>query len=161
MATVDIKPGTTRTRSAPKSAPVDDENIIPEPKPLTGAERKLAETVGEFYIMGGGIIAATGVRAGDEGVSLTGVKLIEMNEPIGEAWVKLARENAKVKKILLKFVEYSAVGVLIGVHMAALSPLLIARGILPEMFNGMDETVPDSPPVDMTQNGNGAGPAII
>lgn len=137
---------------------IADEPVIGIPEierePLSRDNKKLATNLGEYYQLGGIAITQFGLKIGDEAVSLTGVNFVNSSEEISEAWVRLGEKNPKVKAALKKFTEYSALGTVVAVHIAAFSPILISRGILPDLAGMTGQSAPDAPPVNM--NGNGA-----
>lgn len=116
-----------------------------KPKTRTPSDRKLAEAVAGLYQVGGSLALGIGLRLEDQGIAASGVKTVEMAEPIAEAWLDLADKNPKVKNALLKMTEVSSLGVLVGMHVTMLVPLLVDRGI-----------VPDTIAAAMSANGNGS-----
>jgi hypothetical protein len=111
--------------------------------PLTADEKKLASSIAQAYGMIGVGIVGIGIRLSDQGLVGTGVETSNMAEALSLAWIELARKNPKIKTYLKKMVEASAAGVLIGMHVAVLMPLLADRGIIPVgmvMASEADET---------------------
>lgn len=105
--------------------------------PLTPDEKKLAQSIEQAYGMIGAGIAGIGLRLQDHGLQGTGIETCNMAESLSLAWIELARKNPRVKQYLKKIVEASAAGVLVGMHVAVLLPLLVDRGIIPLQMAGM------------------------
>jgi hypothetical protein len=107
------------------------ESPQPTPAKLTPDEKKLAASISQVYQAVGAGCIGLGLRFQDEGLQGTGAQTFEMADALSVAWIDLARKNPKVKVWLKKVTEVSSVGVLVGMHLTILVPLLSSRGILP------------------------------
>jgi hypothetical protein len=143
-------PRPPRDEAPPRKPPVED---APPPQPtsapLTADERKLAASIEQAYGMIGVTVSSVGLRLKDQGLIATGVKTGEMADALALAWIELARKNPKLKAYLKKMVEASAAGVLVGMHVMVLMPLLADRGIIPVYM-----AVTEDPEPPMGMNGN-------
>lgn len=134
----------------------------PASAPLTPDEKKLAASLSQAYGMIGIGVMGLGARLQDPGLIGTGSQTVEMADGLSVAWVELARKNAKVKAYLKKIVEASAAGVLVGMHVALLTPLLASRGVLPASMMGAQaqetaDVFTQAWPMGPAENGNGNG----
>jgi hypothetical protein len=82
-----------------------------------------------------------------------GVNTVKMAEGIADSWIKLANENAAVKRTLERVLEVSTVGTLVAQHGMLLLPYGIALGWVPEIIM---ERFGASVFAGAAPNGNGA-----
>lgn len=124
-----------RTKTTPDAITDTPDPVSPPAQTIkrTAEERKLAEAVtGAYQMIGVGVIGI-GMRLGDEGLSGSGEKMVEMAESTADAWIDLARRNPKVRAYLVKITQASATANVIGMHVAMFTPLLASRGVFPGM----------------------------
>lgn len=122
------------------------------PTPHTPDEKKLAISIASGYGAIGMGVVGLGMRMGDLGLQGTGLEIVNQADAVSSAWVDLSRKNPKVKAYLKKITEVSAAGVVIGIHVSMLIPILASRGVLPAGMAGMTE-----PQEDFDPNTNGHG----
>jgi hypothetical protein len=115
-------------RDAPR-APADssDDDLT---RPLTPTERALRESILELY---------TGAQMFAHMADPMTAELIKsQKEACADAWVILARRDARVKALLKRLTTGSAWGAVMMAHIPIILPLLMRKGILPggALFGG-------------------------
>jgi hypothetical protein len=111
---------------APTAEPADEDVS----RPLSPAERTLRESILELY---------TGAQMIAYMADPTTAELIKtQKEACADAWVILARRDARVKALLKRLTTGSAWGALVMAHLPIVLPLLMRKGILPggALFGG-------------------------
>ncbi len=148
LANLGVTPGerATKTRQTaqnkrdaskrPPRAKAEREETPAPNAPLTPTERRLKESIAEIYVLG----AMGATFAGDPTIA---VIITEHAERAAEAWVKLARKDARVKSWLNKLTTGSAYGDVILVHVMMVMGILAAKGLVPGM-----PIMPDYPPAE-------------
>lgn len=148
IGTNDPEPTTPKSKPRPAQARAQESKKdtpppAPEKRPHTPDERRLAEALSAGYQAMGGALIMVGMRLDDGGLVGSGSETISRADLIADAWIDLARRNPAVKQWLKKVTEVSAVGMVVGAHIACAIPFLASRGILPPVM-----VVPDEPPTD-------------
>lgn len=131
---------TPRTSRAAKSAaakPVTD-----APKQRSPQDRKLEAAVTELYQGLGLVGMGLGAPRNDAGIVGTSMACMEQAPAIAAAWMDLADRSPSVKAALKRLTEVSAMGTLVGLHVALAMPLLQDRGVVP---GGPPKAAPTQP----------------
>lgn len=124
-------PITTKVAEEPKLTTDDLKQEIPEKKPLTPTDKKLAEDLTQIYATIGLAIHGIGSVREDVGLSNMGMAVIQRAETLSENWLELANTNPAIKKALKKITEGGAWGSLIIGHAICIVPFLADRGVIP------------------------------
>jgi hypothetical protein len=117
----------SRKRASGAPAPEPEEDFT---RPLTAAERTLKESILELYTGAQMLAYMTDPP--------TAEVLKVQKEACADAWVMLARRDARVRALLRKLTTGSAWGAVFMAHMPIVLPLLMRKGILPggALFGG-------------------------
>lgn len=123
----------------PPKATDDSTQELPPitPKRRSGNDKKLADALTKGYQTIGIAAMGIGARKGDNGIAGTGLAMVESAEAAADAWMELADKNPKVKIALQRITEVTAVGVLAGIHVGIMFPLLVDRGVVPPTIVSM------------------------
>src|SRR3990170_1711138 len=126
---VDPLPGKPARRPRARKASTGDKPTAPRRgRPARAASVDIAGRMADLYVMAGGVVSvipsAPAVGALSEtGLTITqlvGLKVAEQAGPVGEAWAKLAEDNAQVRDALERFLSVSVFAELVAAHMPML-----------------------------------------
>lgn len=136
----DVAPGTgsTTPTTGPKVVFGKGPKQAPAPDPLPPFRAgPIAKSVNRIYRRAGKILKIWDPMLG-AAVIRTTVKTIEYDEDglpeesltVGEAWEKLAQTNPRIRRLLLKLIETSAVGELIAAHLPIILAIMMKEAVL-------------------------------
>ena len=136
--------GAAKPRAAKRAAPREGGSggassgatTPPTPK-ITGNDAKLHASLVRFYGMAGMGLRTAGTMKGDLGLATAGVNIVATASDTADAWIELAQQNPRVRKVLEGFVQGSAAANLAGAHIAMVLPVLAARGVVPPQMGAM------------------------
>jgi hypothetical protein len=98
-----------------------------EKRVRTAKFKKIEESIGGLYIMGGGALSTLPEQVAGTRVKMIGLAIGGAHEEIAEAWTDLAEDDARVRKALESLTQFSGWGKVIGVHFMAIG--MTAPGI--------------------------------
>lgn len=128
--------------------PVDEAPSL-EPRRRTAKMAKLEEAVGGIYVLLGGGISSLPPSVVPMQFKMVGLSLAKSADDIAEAWVDLAEDDAKVRKVLESLTSYSGWGKVAGVHLMAVG------ASVPALAAAMPNPVANAQA--MAGQGNGGG----
>lgn len=132
-----------RKKTESKSPPLDDTEPSPaEKRKRIGADRRLVEALTGTYLSAGmacqGLGALQTIRSPvppTEPVPLMRLGLVLTDEitvsQAVDAWMEVADQNPKVKRMLIRAMEGTAIATLIGVHLSIVMRAGLLPGVVP------------------------------
>lgn len=129
----------------PKVGPTEGEptqrmprNVQDAPRPKTsgkesrrGQDKKLQVALQGLYETSGVLLTGFGFQREDDGVIGMGLQVTQLAEQTSLAWMDLADQNPKIKAVLLRVTETSALATVVTLHIGMALPLLVSRQIIP------------------------------
>lgn len=117
------------TNGKGKAKPVEQER---QPvRRRTAQDNAAREALVGIYTMGGAALAASAVAREDHPLAAAGMNVIGNAERVADAWMDLADRNPRIRAMLHKLSEGSAIGTLVGLHVSMAMPVLAAKGLVP------------------------------
>jgi hypothetical protein len=148
-----------RKRTAPKPAPDagSDQGTEDTPKPpprrrRAGNTRNLQLAIQENYVLVGMVLYGAGAARQSPQLSQVGMGFVQQSEVLAEQWLKVADQYPSVRTALERATTASAVGALVGTHVAICAPAveqMVPEGLRPAFAQmGMMVNNTPTPPPD-------------